>query len=189
MTDKPRDEPTANIPSESVENVEELGKGNNFLLPSIDGGTSYEPTAKQIKLEESEKTESQNAEQVNEASSTESHMVMHKGALIDVEKLIQQFNRSEKAREETELRLTELTRTYSELQSSSSKSKDKIKDLQSELKSCNRKMSDAESSLSAANVSTNFMSIENNGLRFTKKKYIYFTEKMRGLLLDSMRHS
>lgn len=81
-------------------------------------------------------------------------MVMHNGALIDIEKLLQQLNRSEKAREEAELRLFEVNKSHTELQSSNSRAKDKIKDLQSELKSCNRKMNDAESSLSSANVSS-----------------------------------
>lgn len=101
------------------------------------------------------KPESSKPEKDSESneSAGESHMVMHKGALIDVEKLLQQLNRSEKAREETELRLIELAKTNADLQSNSSKAKDKIKDLQSELKSCNRKISDADSSLSSANVS------------------------------------
>lgn len=80
-------------------------------------------------------------------------MIMHKGALIDIEKLLQQMHRSERAREETELRLVDLTKANNELQSSGSKSKDKIKDLQSELKSCNRKLGDSEANLSSANVS------------------------------------
>ncbi|XP_031629279.1 cell division cycle and apoptosis regulator protein 1-like isoform X2 [Contarinia nasturtii] len=142
LTDKPKDEPTTNIPSVSVENLEELGKGNNFLLPFIDNSAP---------IEKSEKIESENVEQISEPSTAESHMVMHKGALIDIEKLLKQLNRSEKAREETEHSLTELTRTYTELQSSNSKAKDKIKDLQSELKSSNRKMGDTENSLSTIN--------------------------------------
>lgn len=77
---------------------------------------------------------------------------MYKGALVDIEKLLQQMDRSEKAREETELRLVDLTKVNNELQSSGSKSKDKIKDLQSELKSCNRKLGDAEASFFSANV-------------------------------------
>lgn len=107
-----------------------------------------------VSVEDSAKTESPKADEVIECSENvaESHMVMHKGALIDVEKLLQQLNRSEKAREETEFRLTELTKIHSDLQSSSSKTKDKIKDLQSELKSCNRKINDGDSNLSSANV-------------------------------------
>lgn len=158
MTDKPKDEIPSVIPSESVENVEELGKGNNSLLPIFESVTSnqvFKTSSELISSVESLKLEASEIEKLSESaeSTTESHMVMYKGALIDVEKLLQQLNRSERAREETEWRLSELNKTYGELQSSNSKAKDKIKDLQSELKNSNRKMGDIESSLSCANVS------------------------------------
>lgn len=158
LTDKPKDEAaTAVAYAESIENLEELGKGNNWLLPIFDTVVSSplsKKTTKQISSDEHFKTEIPKMETTDDTNETvsESHMVMHKGALIDVEKLLQQLNRSEKAREETEIRLSELSKSHAELQSSSSKSKDKIKDLQSELKSYSRKVGDAESSLSSANV-------------------------------------
>lgn len=157
LTDKPKDEVPAVVWSESVENVEELGKGNNSLLPSFDSGTTSQLNkiaTKPTPNVESTKIEIPPVDKADEYSdgTAESHMITYKGALIDVGKLLQQLNRSEKAREETEIRLTELTKTQNELQSSNSKAKDKIKDLQSELKSYNRKVSDAESSLSSANV-------------------------------------
>lgn len=111
-------------------------------------------TVAESAIEEVKKDESPKADELEQNTNEESsHMVMHKGALVDIEKLLQQLNRSEKAREESELRLCDLLKSNSDLQSSNSKAKDKIKDLQSELKSCNRKVSDAESSLSSANVS------------------------------------
>lgn len=126
-------------------------------MPFYDSGSGNQLTIKKLEPargDENAKTESSEADEVIETSENiaESHMVLHKGALIDVEKLLQQLNRSEKAREETELRLTNLAKTHAELQSSSSKAKDRIKDLQSELKSCNRKINDADSSLISANV-------------------------------------
>lgn len=167
LTDSPKDEMTSVIWSESVQNIEELGKGNNHLLPTFDIGNLNQlnkVTSVPIPNEESSKSELPTNEQVDEAgdSTTESHMVMHKGSLVDVAKLLQQLNRSEKAREETEIRLSELTKTNNELQSNNTKAKDKLKDLQSELKSCNRKVSDAESSLSSANVSNNQPTINSN---------------------------
>lgn len=151
---------TTVIWSESVQNIEELGKGNNHLLPTFDIGNLNllnKVTSVPIPNEESTKAELPTDEEVDGAgdSSTESHMVMHKGSLVDVAKLLQQLNRSEKAREETEIRLSELTKANNELQSNNTKTKDKLKDLQSELKSCNRKVSDVESSLNSANVSNN----------------------------------
>lgn len=157
LTDKPKDEPAPVILSASVENAEELGIGNNGLLPIFGSGKSIETSKKNVEktadegVNEDELVKSEALDR-NE-SGGESHMVMHKGALIDIEKLLQQLNRSEKAREETEFRLSDLVKSHNDLQSSNSKSKDKIKDLQSELKSCNRKINEAESSLSSANVS------------------------------------
>lgn len=85
--------------------------------------------------------------------SAESPMVLFKGALIDIEKLLYQMQRSEKARGETELRLIELTKINQEHEAKSAKTKDKIKDLQSELKGCNRKLSDVETNFASVNVS------------------------------------
>lgn len=152
LTDKPKDEQSA-APSELVENVEELSKGNNPMLPnfdSSDSGQSHRKYAEQLSEENTEIDASKDQEADNMG---EPNMVMHNGALIDIGKLLQQLNRSEKAREETEVRLTELTRSHAELQASSSKAKDKIRDLQSELKSCNRKLGDTESGLGSTNVS------------------------------------
>lgn len=162
LTDKPKDEPTSAILSESIENLEELGKGNTALLPIFDNHANTKRVDVVSAEESVTKAESSKPDQVSESSESagDSHMVMHKGALIDVEKLLQQLNRSEKAREETELRLIELTKANADLQSNSSKAKDKIKDLQSELKSYSRKINDADSSLSSANVS-HFLIVEN----------------------------
>lgn len=94
-----------------------------------------------------------NGEDSEKQRTAESPMVLYKGALIDIEKLLYQKQRSEKACEQTELRLIELTKVNQEHEAKTAKAKDKIKDLQSELKSCNRKLGDAESSLSSVNVS------------------------------------
>lgn len=80
-------------------------------------------------------------------------MVSYKGGLIDIEKLMEQMKRSEKARDETEQLLVDLRKTNTELVASNTRSKDKIKDLQSNLKSSNRKLNDTEQQLSSVNVS------------------------------------
>lgn len=61
--------------------------------------------------------------------------------------------RSENAREKTEELLVELRKNNTELKSSSTKAKDKIKDLEKELKNCGRLLNDAEQGLSVTNVS------------------------------------
>lgn len=141
-------EPSA---KESEEKIIELGKGNNSCLPVFQLISNV--TTPQAQAPDENKKSNADAGKETEGDPSEAHMVMHKGALIDIERLLQQLKRSEKAREETELRLVEFTRINSELQTSGSKAKDKVKDLQSELKSCNRKLSDAETCLSTTNVS------------------------------------
>lgn len=80
-------------------------------------------------------------------------MVSYKGSFIDIEKLLEQMKRSEKARDDTEQILVDLRKTNVELLSSNIRSKEKIKDLQSDVKSYSRKLSDSEQSLSSTNVS------------------------------------
>lgn len=80
-------------------------------------------------------------------------MVTYKGGLIDIDKLMEQMKRSEKARDETEQLLVDLRKTNAELVTSNNRAKDKIKDLQSSLKSSNRKLNDTEQTLSIVNVS------------------------------------
>lgn len=101
-------------------------------------------------------------------------MVSYKGGLIDIEKLLEQMKRSEKARDETEQLLVDLRKTNVELVASNTRGKDKIKDLQSSLKSSNRKLSDTEQQLSTVNVSVDGKAIcrsdETNFRFFFQKK-------------------
>lgn len=151
LTDKPKDEKSEPPAKETEEEIIEIGKGNNSFLPIFQLNSKITTPQEQV-ADENKKSDADTVKE-SEGDSSEAHMVMHKGALIDIEKLLQQLKRSEKAREETELRLVELTKTNTDLQTSSSKAKDKVKDLQSDLKSCNRKLSDFEATLSSTNVS------------------------------------
>lgn len=119
-----------------------------------------------------------NGEGNEKQTSAESPLVLYKGAWIDIENLLFQMRRSEKAREETELRLIELTKVNQEFESKSAKSKDKIKDLQSELKGCSRKLSDAETNLTSVNVSN--LSVRDHKLEL-HFNLLNFAEKMFGI--------
>lgn len=79
-------------------------------------------------------------------------MVSYKGSFIDIAKLLDQMKRSEKARVDTEQLLVDLRRTNTDLASTNSRNKEKIRDLQSDVKSYSRKLTDAEQSLSSAQV-------------------------------------
>lgn len=151
LTDKSKDEKVEAPVKKSEEEIIKIGKGNNGFLPVFQLNSKI-AIPQEHAADENKKLGAESSIDAEE-NSPEAHMVMHKGALIDVEKLLQQLKRSEKAREETELRLVEVTETNMTLQTSSSKAKDKVKDLQSELKSYNRKLTDAEASLSSTNVS------------------------------------
>lgn len=90
------------------------------------------------------------AETCDESDDTSS--VLHNGCFIDVEKLLDQLKRSEKAREKTEELLVDLRKNNTDLKASNTKAKDKIRDLEKEVKNCGRLLNDAEQSLSLANV-------------------------------------
>lgn len=79
-------------------------------------------------------------------------MVSFKGALIDIEKLLDQLKRSEKARDDTEQLLVDLRRSNLDLTTNNERSNKKIKDLQSDVKSYSRKLNDLEQSLNSVNV-------------------------------------
>lgn len=80
-----------------------------------------------------------------------SAMIVHNGCLLDIEKLVLQMKRSEKAREEIEQVLSDLTKQHSDLQNSYLKANNKIKDLQSETKSLSKKLRETEDNLFSTN--------------------------------------
>lgn len=84
-------------------------------------------------------------------------MILYKGAFVDIEKLLDQMRRSEKARDDTEQMLVDLRKTNAELLASNTRSKDKIKDLQSDVKSYSRKLSDVEQTLSSTTVGQSYL--------------------------------
>ncbi|KAG4070554.1 hypothetical protein HA402_001220 [Bradysia odoriphaga] len=155
LTDKPKDEkPDGTVAevkateAEAVEiDYEVLSKGNKIYLPVF----------KATRTESESMHQSDNVEngQKSDVVSSETGMVTYKGGLVDIEKLMEQMKRSEKARDETEQLLVDLRKTNSELVASNTRAKDKIKDLQSSLKSSNRKLSDTEQQLSSVNKKSN----------------------------------
>lgn len=169
LTDKPKDEikPEEKIDEDNLtkSKIEDIGKGNNKYLPVFQRITAT-PTEQDTTATASESLSQEtmtvdsvvaslvpNGDDSDKDRTAESQLVLYKGALIDIEKLLYQMQRSEKAREETELRLNELTKLNQEHEAKSTKARDKIKDLQSDLKGNIRKLSDAETNAANANVS------------------------------------
>lgn len=136
------------------EAIVDLGKGNTHLLPGPQPSGSGEGQARPAGGSGEDMTDGVDVvDGIGPDPRADGvRMVMHNGALIDVAKLMQQIAQAELAREQTEQRINELIRANGDLQSSGARAKDKIKDLQSELKSSNRKLTEAESNLSGASV-------------------------------------
>lgn len=111
-----------------VENDEEilrsLALGNKSLLPVFVGSG---PASKRARREDAL------AEQSEESNVSEG-FVMYKGSLLDVEKLVSQLKRSEKARLDTEERLMELQHELCVVNEKSTKQTNNIKALSEDLK-------------------------------------------------------
>lgn len=128
---------------ESTINEIELAKGNRYYLPIFKD--KQEQPSSSIVQESDNKS--------NEPSVSSNGMVKFNGCLYDIEQLLDQMKRSEQAREETEKMLFELRKQNTDLNTNYTKSQTKIKDLSSDLKNSNRKLSDVEVHLSGVNVS------------------------------------
>lgn len=120
-------------------------RGNSALLPIFKSATIVPKTLKSdIKIETIDATGNSDLD--------EKRTVLHNGCYIDIDKLLDQLARSEAARERTEELLVELRKSNSELKTSNTKAKEKIKDLEKDVKNCGRLLNDAEQSLSVTNV-------------------------------------
>lgn len=171
LTDQPRVEEVVPV-SESVVSDKtddsdaalsvEIAKGNKMYLPvfkSKENDTTSTPSlAREIDVQETDETTMEtdgDAEQKQQPDKkdvleTTSGMVIFKGGLIDLEKLIDQMKRSERAREDTEQLLVEVRKQNTEMSGNLTKSQAKIKDLSFDLKNSYRILAEAESSLSSS---------------------------------------
>lgn len=157
LTDQPKDEKSdANTKlakidgklSSIAENEVTFPKGNVNCLPIFKNmiqNVDDFATAKELN--------NKNSEEDGAVKSSGPTMVLYKGCYVDVDKLADQLVRSEKAREKTEELLVDLRKNNAELKSSNNKAKDKIRDLEKDLKNCGRLLTDVEQNLSVTNVS------------------------------------
>ncbi|XP_017775351.1 PREDICTED: cell division cycle and apoptosis regulator protein 1-like [Nicrophorus vespilloides] len=136
LTDKPKDEGFIVIDDTDREsNIEELAVGNKMLLPIFNDG----PRNKKLKLDSSE------------ACTLDEGLVMFRGALVDVEKLMAQLERSDKARIDTETRMIDLKSENIKLLDKNNKCNANIKNLNTDLKDYKEKLKIAEDSLHRTN--------------------------------------
>lgn len=146
LTDKPKDNETpeetvvAEVKSEVITDAADFLKGNKSFLPIFKPKEAVSVSDCKITVPE-----------------TSTGLIMFNGGLVDLNKLMEQMKKSDKAREDTEKILVDLRKQNSDLEASNHKANSKIKDLSSDLKSSNRKLADTESNLSSLNVRTFFL--------------------------------
>ncbi|XP_067008402.2 cell division cycle and apoptosis regulator protein 1 isoform X2 [Anabrus simplex] len=125
----------------SSESDESLAYGNKRLLPVFSAGL---PPSKRARKDTG--TE-------NETVSIPEGYMMHKGALLDVEKLMEQLQRSERARLETESKMMSLKQDLSELKETAKHSSNTVKELSSELREYKQKLQETDRELSRSKAS------------------------------------
>lgn len=163
LTDKSKDEEpkeekdVERAQEAKVENEEEflksLALGNKKLLPVFVGSG---PASKRARREDSNNENS-------EGEFMSDGFVMYKGSLLDVEKLISQLKRSEKARLDTEARMMEIQHELNSVADKSSKQTTTIKDITDDLRAYKDKLRSTDEKLKKVSVSlTLFLPIFEN---------------------------
>ncbi|KAK5650094.1 hypothetical protein RI129_001123 [Pyrocoelia pectoralis] len=136
LTDKPKEEDFIVIDdSEKDVNLMELATGNKKLLPIFKNDCNAVPVP-----DESSKC-------AHTTDGTIYWLVVFRGALVDVTKLMAQLERSDKARIETETRMIDLKNENSKITEKYNKSSSNIRCLNSELKEYKEKLKTSEESL------------------------------------------
>lgn len=133
LTDK--DASTDVVEDHKVPNTEAdvlLAKGNVTLLPVFKSSLNDDAN----KSDESSARPTENS----------SGMVMVKGTLVNVEKLMERIKTAERALLDTEQVLVDVKRENAELLAANAKATGRVKDLSADLKSATRRLGDADSS-------------------------------------------
>ncbi|XP_015521013.2 cell division cycle and apoptosis regulator protein 1 isoform X1 [Neodiprion lecontei] len=129
---------------DNEEVLRSLALGNKKLLPVFLGSG---PASKRARREDGESGEC-------EGESIPEGFVLYKGSLLDVEKLVSQLKRSEKARLDTEARMMELQHELGSVGEKASKQGTMIKDLSEDLKSYKDKLRNTDDKLKKASAET-----------------------------------
>lgn len=143
--------------------------GNKKLLPVFVGSG---PPSKRARREDSV-IEKGDEETIPEG------IVMYKGSLLDVEKLVSQLKRSEKARLDTEDRMMELQHELTVINEKSTKQTSNIKGLSEDLKMYKDKLRGTEEKLKKVSVSM-FVLVLIRGKRISKcyLLFTFFTDRL-----------
>lgn len=120
-------------------NYKEQLKANLELVLNSDANDDDKPPAKKIKLD--------TVTNEDGVPQTESDIVVHNGAIVNIPKLLEQMRRLEKSREETELLLVDLRKQNADLTKSNARANEKIKDQATDLKNTSKKLAETEQNL------------------------------------------
>ncbi|KAL0109583.1 hypothetical protein PUN28_014558 [Cardiocondyla obscurior] len=141
LKDEKKDDKEDKSESAKSENEEDilrsLALGNKKLLPVFVGSG---PPSKRARREDS-------ILEKNDEETIPEGIVMYKGSLLDVEKLVSQLKRSEKARLDTEDRMMELQHELTVVNDKSTKQTNSIKSLSEDLKMYKDKLRNSEEKL------------------------------------------
>ncbi|XP_043273869.1 cell division cycle and apoptosis regulator protein 1-like isoform X2 [Venturia canescens] len=179
LTDKSKDEEIKeekdvekHDASGKMDNEEEflksLALGNKKLLPVFVGGG---PASKRARREDT--TENSEGEFISDG------FIMYKGSLLDVEKLVSQLKRSEKARLDTEARMMEIQHELSSVAEKSSKQTNTIKDITDDLRAYKDKLRSTDEKLKKVSTETHmYLSTLKNVYHMTSKVLQNDTKKV-----------
>uniref|UniRef100_T1JF56 DBC1/CARP1 catalytically inactive NUDIX hydrolase domain-containing protein n=1 Tax=Strigamia maritima TaxID=126957 RepID=T1JF56_STRMM len=165
LTDKPRlkeeEEKAAAALAEDKMDVEEKNAakamwsneegifGNKKLVPIFKMEHSVKVKTEQSDSENATDT-SENGANQSGSGSIPSGMVLHKGALVDIDKLIQQLQRSEKARASTEQKVKDMREELDQVKETASNSERSVQKLSSELHDYKKRLQVTDDSLKKA---------------------------------------
>lgn len=135
--DKESDKNEASKIDNEEDILRSLALGNKRLLPVFVGSG---PVSKRARREDC-------VLETNDEETTPEGIVMYKGSLLDVEKLVSQLKRSEKARLDTEDRMMELQHELTVVNEKSTKQTNSIKSLSDDLKTYKDKLRGTEEKL------------------------------------------
>lgn len=171
LTDLPKLDDENKIQNEE-NNEDKLDE--NVIREMIQGNKSHLPNFKCLENEYNSSNEINNKEIPDSING----ITRYKGGVINLENILSQLKRSEKARDDIEKLLVDLRKKYSELHSNFIKSQSKVKDLNLDIKNITRKLNTTEDKLNIANVSIL--------LKFKKKiivdLIIYFRNKLTSII-------
>ncbi|XP_062571744.1 cell division cycle and apoptosis regulator protein 1-like isoform X4 [Saccostrea cucullata] len=136
LTDKPV--PTPGEKEEATQEEKELKVSDIVKLSK--GNSEYLPCQSPVKSESVDMKVEKKSPKAQEVKESPSHMITYKGAMIDIESLMSQLERSEKTRAEMEKQMMEINKEKEQMKKSIGVKDEKSEKLSMELKNLKQKL-------------------------------------------------